>query len=178
MKVIKRGLFLLVILVFGVGLVRSALADGDGGNSAFPADGTYSFAMVGANVNATTDVPTSAISGVFTVKGGSSTFAVSSGEFMLNDDRNICMAQFNGSGTPDAAGITSGTMNLTFTSLSGPNCDSLSPGGHGIPTTLTLYYGVSSIGGIFGGFAPSRSVMFIEDIDTDTIAAVGEAQKQ
>lgn len=176
MKVIKRGLFLLVILVFGVGLVRSALANE--GNSAFPADGTYSFAMVGANVNATTDVPTSAVSGVFTVKGGSSTFAVTNGEFMLNDDRNICMAQFSGTGTPDAAGITSGNMNLTLTSLSGPNCDTLSPGGHGTPTTLTLYYGVSSIGGVFGGFSPSRSVMFIEDIDTDTIAAVGEAQKQ
>src|SRR5271169_609356 len=106
MKVIKRGLFLLAILVFGVGQVRSALADG-GGNSAFPADGTYSFAMVGANTNATTDVPTTAISGVFTVKGGSSTFAVSNGEFMLNDDRNICTAQFGGTGTPIAAGITS-----------------------------------------------------------------------
>ena len=78
MKVIKRGLFLLVILVFGVGIVRSALANE--GNSAFPADGTYSFALVGANVNTTTDVPTTAISGVFKVNGGSSTFAVSKGE--------------------------------------------------------------------------------------------------
>jgi len=177
MKVIKRGLFLLAILVFGVGQVRSALADG-GGNSAFPADGTYSFAMVGANTNATTDVPTTAISGVFTVKGGSSTFAVSNGEFMLNDDRNICTAQFGGTGTPIAAGITSGTMNLTLTSLSGPNCDTLSPGGTGTPGAFTLFYAVSSIGGTLGGISPSRSIIFLEDIDSDTISVVGEAQKQ
>jgi hypothetical protein len=174
MKVIKRGLFLVVILVFEVGVLRAASA----ASSAFPADGTYSFAMVGANVNATTDVPTSAISGVFTVKGGSTTFAVSNGEFMLNDDLHVCTANFSGTGTPVAAGITSGTMNLTLSSLSGPNCDSLSPGGIGIPSAFTLYYGVSSIGGSFGGFSPSRSVIFMETIDTNTISVVGEAQKQ
>jgi hypothetical protein len=177
MKVIKRGLFLLVILVFGVGQVRSALADG-GGNSAFPADGTYSFGMVGANVNATTDVPTTAISGVFTVKGGSSTFAVTAGEFMLNDDLHICTAKFSGTGTPNAPGITSGSMNLTLSSLSGPNCDSLSPGGTGTPVAFSLYYAVSSIGGTLGGFSPSRSIIFLQDLDTNTISVVGEAQKQ
>jgi hypothetical protein len=177
MKVIKRGLFLLVILVFGVGQVRSALAN-DGGNSAFPANGTYSFGLVGANVNATTDVPTTAVTGVFTVAGGSSTFAVSNGEFMLNNDLLICTAHFSGTGTPNAPGITSGTMNLTLTSLSGPNCDSLSPGGKSTPVAFTLYYGVSSIGGTLGGISPSRSIIFLEDIDNDTISVTGEAQKQ
>jgi hypothetical protein len=178
MKVIKRGLFLLAILVFGVGQVRSALAN-DGGNSAFPANGTYSFSMVGANVNATTDVPTTAVTGVFTIAGGSSTFAVSNGEFMLNDDVHVCTAHFSGTGTPNAPGITSGTMNLTLSSVSGPNCDSLNPGGGGgTPSTFTLYYAVSSIGGSLGGISPSRSIIFLEDVDTNTVSVVGEAQKQ
>jgi hypothetical protein len=175
MKVIKRGLFLMVILVFEVGLLRPALAYD---TAAFPADGTYSFSMVGANVNTTSDVPTSALSGVYTVAGGSTTFAVSNGEFVLNDDGKICTAQFSGTGTPVAPGINSGTMALTLSNLSGPACNALSPGGIGTPTTFTLFYGVASIGGIIGGLFPSRSVMFIEIIDTDTIAAVGEAQKQ
>jgi hypothetical protein len=177
MKVIKVGLFLMAILVFGIGPVRSALAN-DGGNSAFPANGTYSFSMVGANVNATTDVPTTATTGVFTITGGSSTFAVSNGEFMLNDDVHVCTAHFSGTGTPNAPGITSGTMNLTLSSLSGPNCDTLSPGGTGIPGAFTLYYAVSSIGGSLGGISPSRSIIFLEDIDVNTISVTGEAQKQ
>jgi hypothetical protein len=179
MKVIKRGLFLLVILVFEVGMLRPALANGESDPpNPLPANGTYSFAMVGANVNTTADVPTTAISGVYTVAGGSTTFAVSNGQFFMNDDGRICTAQFSGTGTPVAPGITSGFMNLTLSNLSGPNCDALSPNGVGTPTTLTFYYAVSSINGIIGGLNPSRSVMFIEIADTNTIAAVGEGQKQ
>jgi hypothetical protein len=175
MKLIKRGLFLMVILVFEVGMLRPALAYD---TAAFPADGTYSYAMVGANVNTTTDVPTTALSGVYTVAGGSTTFAVSNGQLFMNDDGKICTAEFSGTGTPVSPGINSGTMALTLSNLSGPNCDALSPNGVGTPTTLTLFYGVASIGGINGGLNPSRSVMFIEIIDTNTIAAVGEAQRQ
>jgi hypothetical protein len=175
MKVIKRSWFLMVILVFEVGMLRPALAYD---TAAFPANGTYSFAMVGANVNTTTDVPTTALSGVYTVAGGSTTFAVSNGFFTMNDDGRICTAQFSGTGTPVSPGINSGFMVLTLSNLSGPNCDALSPGGIGTPTTLTIFYGVASIGGTVGGLNPSRSVMFIEIADTNTIAAVGEAQKQ
>ena len=177
MKVIKRGLFLMIALGFEVGVLGPALAASS--PNPLPANGTYSFSMVGANVNALSDVPTTAATGVFTVTdNGSATFSVTNGELMLNDDRNVCSASFSGTGTPAATGITSGTMALTLSNLSGPNCDSLSPGGVGTPSVLTLYYGVSSIGGTFGGISPSRSVLFIEDIDTNTISVVGEAQKQ
>jgi hypothetical protein len=175
MKVIKRGLFLMVALGFEVGVLGPALA----APNPLPVNGTYSFSMVGANVNALTDVPTTAATGVFTVtEVGTTSFNVTNGELMLNDDRNVCIAHFSGTGTPAAGGLTSGTMALTLSNLSGPNCDTLSPGGVGTPTTLSLFYGVSSIGGTFGGISPSRSVLFIEDIDTNTISVVGEAQKQ
>jgi hypothetical protein len=175
MKVIKRGLFLMIAMGFEFGVLGLALA----APNPLPANGTYSFSMVGANVNALTDVPTATATGVFTVADvGSTSFTVTNGVLMLNDDRNVCVAHFSGTGTPAAVGITSGTMALTLSSLSGPNCDSLSPGGVGTPTELSLYYGVASIGGFFGGILPSNSVLFIEDIDTNTISVVGEAQKQ
>jgi hypothetical protein len=176
MKVIKRGLFLMVALGLEVGALGPALAAAP---NPLPVNGTYSFSMVGANVNALSDVPTTAATGVFKVTDvGSTSFTVANGELMLNDDRNVCIANFSGTGTPAAAGITSGTMALTLSGLSGPNCDSLSPGGVGTPTVLTLYYSVSSIGGALGGISPSRSILFIEDLDTNTISVVGEAQKQ
>ena len=125
MKVIKRGLFLMVALGFEVGVLGPALA----APNPLPVNGTYSFSMVGANVNALTDVPTTAATGVFTVtEVGTTSFNVTNGELMLNDDRNVCIAHFSGTGTPAAAGLTSGTMALTLSNLSGPNCDSLSPG--------------------------------------------------
>lgn len=175
-KVIKRGLLLTVMLVFGLGIVRSALADDS--SEQFPADGTYSFALVGANVNTTTDVPTTAMSGVFKVTGGSTTFAVSKGNFILNDDRKMCTGGFAGTGTPNAAGVNSGTMALTLSGLGGgANCDVLSVNGTGTPTALTLYYGVSSLGGN-PDFFPSNSVIYLEVIDQNSVALVGEASKQ
>ena len=175
MKAIKCGLLVTVMLVFGPGIVRSALACG------FPAAGTYSFAMVGANVNTTTDVPTTAMSGVFTVNRGPTTFAVSQGNFTLNDDRRICTGGFAGTGTPDAVGVNSGTMALMLSGLGGgTNCDVLSVNGVGTPTRLTLYYGVASLGsrGFLDFFGPSNSIIFMEVIDQNSVAMVGEASKQ
>src|SRR5580692_7898637 len=76
MKVIKRGLFLMVALGFEVGVLGPALA----APNPLPVNGTYSFSMVGANVNALTDVPTTAATGVFTVtEVGTTSFNVTNG---------------------------------------------------------------------------------------------------
>jgi hypothetical protein len=177
MRTIKRGMFLLVILVFGLGAVSAALAGEDNTPSPLPASGTYSFVTVGSNVNALTDVPTTTLGGVFTVTRGTTDFTVSAGDFMLNFNKNICTGNFTGTGTPVASGITSGTMSLTLSNLSGSVCDILSDGGSTTPTTLTMYYSVASLGGN-PDFSPSNSVIFVDVIDTNSVSVVGEAQKQ
>jgi hypothetical protein len=175
MRTIKRGMFLLVILVFGLGAASAALADDS--SSPLPASGTYSFVTVGSNVNTLTDVPTTTLGGVFTVTRGTNDFTVTAGDFMLNFNKNICTANFAGTGTPVASGITSGTMTLTLSNLTGSVCDILSDGGMTTPTTLTLYYSVASLGGN-PDLKPSNSVIFLDVIDTNSISVVGEAQKQ
>jgi hypothetical protein len=174
MKVIKRGLFFLAILVLGAGLTRSASAISVPADSdEFPTDGTYSFSAGGTDVVALLNVPASSMSGVFTVTGSTSTFAVSAGSFILNDKGNICTGKFSGTGTPVANTVTSGTMALTLSSLSGV-CTIL--GTNGSP--LTLYYSVASQSPIAFLSSPSHSVIFFEDIDTNTLAITGEAQLQ
>ncbi|HEY6421206.1 MAG TPA: hypothetical protein VIX59_19585 [Candidatus Binataceae bacterium] len=179
MKVIKRSLFVLAILVFGVGLVRSALAvtppaaDSD----EMPVNGTYSFSAYGGNVVTVVQVPAESMSGVFTVATGTvtGTFNVTGGSFTLKDNKDICTGTFSGKGTPVANTINSGTMALTLASLVGTGCAAL--GVNGSP--LTLYYGVASISSRGNpDLSPTHSVIFFEDIDTNTLAITGEAQLQ
>lgn len=136
----------MAVLVFGLSSIRPASAVTPSPDSdEMPTNGTYSFGMGGTNVNVLRDVPASSMSGVFTVTDGSGTFAVTAGSFILNDNGHVCTGKFSGTGTPDAAGVNSGTMALTLSSLSSANCNILSPGGTGTPTTLTLYYGVAEL---------------------------------
>jgi hypothetical protein len=173
MKVIKHGLFMLVILLFGLGSVRSALATVsacDNGDEQ-PANGAYGFTMQGSNVAAPKDIPTTAMSGVFTTAlgAGNTFFNVSLGSFILNDDGSICTGTFTGTGGCQQDKVTAGFMDLTL-----GNLVDVTPGGCATidaasPTgALTLQYGLFN----------SESAMFLMDTDTDTYSIVGEGQHQ
>jgi hypothetical protein len=169
MKVMKRGLLMLVILLFGVGSVRLASAAPACDSDEFPKNGNYSFSMVGSDVITVHDVPTTAFSGVFKTATAGASFTVTGGTFMLNDDTGLCTGNFSGTGTCQASGVSSGTMNLTLANLV-----DVTPGGcstidSGTPIgALTLYYGLFN----------SQKGMFLMDIDENTYSVVGEAQAQ
>jgi hypothetical protein len=173
MKVMKRGLLMLVILLFGVGSVRLAFATSTCDDTdELPRNGGYSFSMVGSDVITLHDVPTTAFSGVFStaaVNGPGAFFNVTGGTFMLDDDGSLCTGNFSGTGACVANQITSGTMNLTLSNLV-----DITPGGcstidSATPTgALTLYYG------LFNG----QKGMFLMDLDQNTYSVTGEAQQQ
>jgi hypothetical protein len=174
MKVMKRGLLMLVVLLFGVGSVRLAYAAPVCDNTdELPNNATYSFQMVGSDVITVHDVPTSAFTGTFATAAmnvsGASFFNVTGGSFVLNDDGNICTGSFAGTGSCQFSQITSGTMNLTLSNLV-----DVTPGGcttidSATPTgALTLYYGLFN----------SQKGMYLMDLDTNTYSIVGEAQAQ
>jgi hypothetical protein len=164
MKVMKRGLLMLVILLFGVGSVRLAFAASACDDSdELPKNGSYSFSLVGSDVITLHDVPTTAFSGSFTTKAvtvsGSSSFNVTGGSFLLDDDGSICTGTFTGTGACQALEVFAGSMNLTLANL----IDS------GLPTgALTLQYGMFN----------AHAGMFLMDTDTNTYSVVGEAQVQ
>ena len=163
---------MLVILLFGLGSVRLALATSTCDNTdELPKDGSYGFAMQGSNVIAAIDVPTTAISGVFTTTGvntmNAAFFNVTGGSFILNDDGNLCTGTFTGSGQCQVTKVTGGTMTLTVANLTPVTmngCNTIDSAGG----TLTLQYGLFN----------SESAMFLMDIDSDTYSVVGEAQRQ
>ena len=169
MKVMKRGLLMLVILLFWVGSARLAFAVSACDSDEFPKDKNYSFSMVGSDVITVHDVPTTAFSGVFTTAAAGASFNVTGGTFMLDDDTSLCTGTFSGTGACQANGVSSGTMNLTLANLV-----DVTPGGcatidSGIPTgALTLYYGLFN----------TQKGMFLMDIDQNTYSVVGEAQAQ
>src|SRR5580700_4657477 len=122
MKVMKRGLLMLVILLFGVGSVRLAFAASACDDSdELPKNGSYSFSLVGSDVITLHDVPTTAFSGSFTTKAvtvsGSSSFNVTGGSFLLDDDGSICTGTFTGTGACQALEVFAGSMNLTLANL-------------------------------------------------------------
>lgn len=176
MKGMKRGLLMLVILLFGVGSVRLASATVACDTDELPKNANYSFSLVGSDVITVHDVPTTAFSGVFTTATAGASFKVSGGTFMLDDDTGLCTGTFSGTGACQANGVSAGTMNLTLANLV-----DLTPGGcstidSATPTgALTLYYGLFT--GLTGLFYVTHG-MFLMDIDTNTYSVVGEAQQQ
>ena len=104
MKGMKRGLLMLVILLFGVGSVRLAYAIPACDTDELPKNANYSFEMVGSDVITVHDVPTTAFSGVFTTATA-----------RRNEDNRVTM-------TAD------GDMNSRVTRLYDPDSDCLSPG--------------------------------------------------
>lgn len=181
MKVMKRGLLMLVILLFCAGSVRLAFAASTCDDTdELPNNGTYSFSLVGSDVITVHDVPTTAFSGSFTTKAvsvsGASYFNVTGGSFLLDDDGSICTGTFTGTGACQHLDVFTGNMNLTLANLVDVTPGACSTIDAGVPTgALTLQYGM------FNGQTSLFNVkqgLFLMDTDTNTYSVVGEAQQQ